>query len=237
VAAALLAARALWKGLRRRPREPIRALRAIRNMALLSGDARRATAAGSTASDAAAMAAAVRDPDAFADVFERHHDAIHRHLARRLGVDMADELAAEAFAVAFDKRARYDARFADARPWLFGIATRLAHRHCRREARELRAYARTGLDPTVPAADEGPADARVAAPALAAALAVLSPDDRDVLLLHAWEDLTHSEIALALSIPEGTVKSRLHRARRRVRAALAQAGALELSKEETDERA
>jgi RNA polymerase sigma-70 factor (ECF subfamily) len=55
---------------------------------------------------------------------------------------------------------------------------------------------------------------------LAAALAELSDGDRDVLLLIAWEDLSYEEAAEALTIPVGTVRSRLHRARRLVRAAL-----------------
>jgi RNA polymerase sigma-70 factor (ECF subfamily) len=204
-------------------------------MALMS-TARRPPAT----SDAAAIAASLRDGEAFAEIFERHYDAIHRYLARRLGADMADELAAEAFAVAFGKRSRYDQSFPDARPWLYGIATRLAQRHRRREQRELRAYARTGRDPALPAGDERAAiraDAQLAGPALAAALAVLSPDERDVLLLHAWTELGHAEIALALAISDGTVKSRLHRARRRVRAALAEAGALEAMEEDSNERA
>jgi len=105
-------------------------------------------------SDATAIARSLESPAAFADVFERHHPAIHRHLARRLGRDLADELAAETFAVAFAKRGRYDPAFPDARPWLYGIATRLAHRHWRREERELRAYARTGVDAATPSPEE-----------------------------------------------------------------------------------
>src|SRR5581483_5049502 len=57
-------------------------------------------------------------------------------------------------------------------------------------------------------------------PALAHALAGLSRGDRDTLLLIAWADLTYEETAAALSIPVGTVRSRLHRARRQLRAAL-----------------
>jgi RNA polymerase sigma factor (sigma-70 family) len=179
-----------------------------------------ATAPQSSQSDSAAIAASVESPSAFGVVFDRHHSAIHRYLARRLGVDLADELAAEVFAVAFAKRSRYDAGFADARPWLFGIATRLARRHARREVRELRAYARTGVDPAAPSHDDRVAaatDSAAAGPALAAALAVLPRAERDVLLLYAWADLAYPEIAAALSIAPGTVKSRLHRARSRVR--------------------
>jgi RNA polymerase sigma factor (sigma-70 family) len=174
-------------------------------------------------SDAMAIAASLDAPSAFGAVFERHHAAVHRYLARRLGVDLADELAAEVFAVAFAKRHGYDASFADARPWLFGIATRLVRRHARREVRELRAYARTGVDPATPSHDErvaAEADSAAAAPALAAALAALPRAERDVLLLYAWAELAYPEIAAALAISTGTVKSRLHRARRRVRDSL-----------------
>lgn len=180
--------------------------------------------------DAATIAASLASPAAFSGVFERHHAAVHRYLARRLGVDLADELAAETFAIAFAKRDRYDGAFADARPWLFGIATKLAHRHRRREERELRAYARTGVDAVVPSPAERSserADSAVAGRALAAALAALSAAERDVLLLYAWVELDQPEIAVALSIPPGTVKSRLHRARARVRDALAAAGELD----------
>ena len=181
-------------------------------------------------SDAAAIAASLDSPTAFADVFERHHPVVHRYLARRIGRDLADELAAETFAVAFAKRGRYDVSVEDARPWLFGIATRLAHRHWRREERELRAYARTGVDPAAPSPAErvaARADSALAGPAIAAALAALTTDERDVLLLYAWEELDQPEIAVALSIAPGTVKSRLHRARGRVRQSLAAAGELD----------
>jgi RNA polymerase sigma-70 factor (ECF subfamily) len=180
-------------------------------------------AAPSGSSDAEAIAASLDSPSAFGAVFERHHGVVHRYLARRLGVDLADELAAEVFAVAFAKRRRYDQTFADARPWLFGIATRLVRKHARREVRELRAYARTGLDPSAPSHDErvaAEADSAAAGPALAAALAALPRAERDVLLLYAWAELAYPEIAVALSISPGTVKSRLHRARRRVRESL-----------------
>jgi RNA polymerase sigma factor (sigma-70 family) len=192
---------------------------------------------GSAASDAAAIATSLGEPEAFAEVFERHYPAVHRYVARRLGAHLADELAAEAFAVAFAKRRRYDDAYPDARPWLLGIATRLVRHHWRREERELRAYARTGRDPSSPAADKG-ADARAdsvaAGPALAAALASLAREERDVLLLYAWEELGYPEIAVALQIAPGTVRSRLHRARRRVRQSLAVAGELEPSRGDTE---
>ncbi len=191
-----------------------------------------------SSSDAAAIAASLESPAAFAVVFERHHAVVHRYLARRIGRDLADELAAETFAVAFAKRGRYDVAVDDARPWLFGIATKLAHRHWRREERELRAYARSGVDAAAPSPAErvtARADSALAGPAVAAALAALTADERDVLLLYAWEELDQPEIAAALSIALGTVKSRLHRARARVRQSLAAAGELDLLRPENDE--
>ena len=78
----------------------------------------RAAAQPPYSSDAAAIAASLESPTAFAVVFERHRPVIHRCLARRIGADLADELAAETFAVAFAKRRRYHVSVDDARPWL-----------------------------------------------------------------------------------------------------------------------
>src|SRR6476619_4674866 len=92
-------------------------------------------------SDSEVIAASLADPSAFGVVFERHYDAVHGYLQRRLDGPFADELAAQTFLVAFDGRSRFDRGRPDARPWLFGIATNLAHNHRRREVVELRAVA------------------------------------------------------------------------------------------------
>ena len=83
----------------------------------------------------------------------------------------------------------------------------------------LRAYARTGVDPVLPEADAAVdrADAAVRFRELALALAELRGRDREILLLHAWAELSDREIADALGLPIGTIKSRLHRARARLR--------------------
>jgi len=140
-----------------------------------------------------------------------------------LGRQLADDLVAETFLVAFGKRARYDLSRADARPWLYGIATNLVRQQQREEVREYRLRAAIAPEPDV----DGHADrvvAQVSAAAmhrrLAAALAGLSAGDRDVLLLIAWEGLTYDEVTVALGIPIGTVRSRLNRARRKTRAVL-----------------
>ncbi|MET9063832.1 RNA polymerase sigma factor [Streptosporangium sandarakinum] len=163
------------------------------------------------------------DPEWFAGIFDRYVRQIHRYAARRLGTQAADDIAAETFLIAFRRRASYDLTQRLARPWLYGIATRLIARHRRGEERFLRALCRTGQDPLPEPMADAVVD-RVAAQekdrVLAGALAGLSRGDRDVLLLVAWGDLSYEEVAEALGIPVGTVRSRLHRARRKTRASL-----------------
>ena len=182
-----------------------------------------AISAGPGADDDAALIARSLDaPECFGALFDRHAPAISRYIARRLGPDAADDLVAETFLIAFRKRGGYDITQANARPWLYGIATRLIGRHRRDEVRFFRAIAATGVDPAAePIADQ--VTDRIAAQAasrqLAAALACLSPGQRDVLLLIA-SGLGYEEAARALAVPPGTVSSRLVRARRKVRGLL-----------------
>jgi RNA polymerase sigma factor (sigma-70 family) len=163
------------------------------------------------------------EPELFALLFRRHATGIGRYAARRLGPGPAEDIVAETFLVAFRQRNRYDSARCDARPWLYGIAGNLIRRHHRDEVRQLRALARTGVDPAAESFTDQ-ADARLAAGAasraVAAAIAELDPDQRDVLLLITWAELTYDQAAEALSIPEGTVRSRMNRARTRLRAAL-----------------
>jgi RNA polymerase sigma-70 factor (ECF subfamily) len=171
-------------------------------------------------SDAQIIECSLAEPARFGAIFERHFATIHRYLNRRVGIPLADDLAAQVFTEAFARRARYDATRPEALPWLYGIATNLLRRHHRAEQRQLRAYARLGVDPVGP--DELSSlldrlDAARSGPALAGGLAALRPDDRDVLLLYAWAELGYREVADALGIPLGTVRSRLSRARQAMR--------------------
>jgi RNA polymerase sigma factor (sigma-70 family) len=170
--------------------------------------------------DAKAIAASLSEPRAFVDVFDRHFDAIHRYLRRRVGDAIADELTAETFAQAFEHRKRYDRRRPDARPWLYGIAHNLLRHHYRDEERALRAYTRN-----VDLNTSDPPDVRDSE--LAELLAELSDGERDVLLLVAWAELEYAEVAEALGIPVGTVRSRLNRARGRIRELLERSGQYE----------
>ncbi|MFF3952964.1 RNA polymerase sigma factor [Streptomyces sp. NPDC001890] len=170
--------------------------------------------------DAEVIAQSLEEPEIFAGLYDRHAPDIHRYAARRLGEGAADDITADTFLVAFRSRRRFDGSRRSARPWLYGIAANLIGKHRRSEERGLRALARTGQDPVAASWSER-CDDRIAAQApLAAALAALSPGDRHVLLLVAWADLGYQEVADALGIPLGTVRSRLNRARRTVREAL-----------------
>ena len=176
------------------------------------------------ADDAAVIESSRRDPERFAVLFDRHAPHIHRYLARCADRQVADDLVAETFLAAFAKRDRYDLSYADARPWLYGIATNLVGQHRRDQARQARIRTAAPAEPAVPGhADRVAADvtAQAMRRVLEAALASLSTGDRDVLLLIAWEQLTYQEVARALAIPLGTVQSRLHRARAKVRQVLA----------------
>lgn len=195
------------------------------DMAWSSGDTDAVARSARDADDADVVARSVQDPDRFAVIYQRYFAEIHRYLAGRLGSDVADDLAAETFVIAFRKRDRVDRSLGQVRPWLYGIATIQVGQHRRKETRRYRALAKAGG--RLPAAAESHDD-RVAGavaagrlgPRLATALAELGQGDRDVLVLSAIGELSHEEIAVALGIPAGTVGSRLHRARRELRATL-----------------
>jgi RNA polymerase sigma factor (sigma-70 family) len=170
--------------------------------------------------DSGVVERSLTDPSAFTIVFDRHFVAVHRYLHRRAGRDIADELAAETFRVAFEARERWSRATPTMRPWLLGIATNLCRRHRRVEAMRLRRLARAGVDEWAVLDDAAVverADATQHRASLAAALAALSPADRDVVTLVALGELGYEEVAEALGIPVGTVASRMNRARRLLR--------------------
>ena len=197
-------------------------------MAAAKNSAMTAPAEGAgTPSDREVIVSSFERPECFEVVFERHATAIYRYLRRRVGGTLAEELTAETFARALRARRRFDRRGESALPWLFGIAANLLRMHRRAEERRLRAYARAadrGLTPSPSSDSDHRLDAGALRPALAAALADLPDAQREVLLLHAWADLSHEEIAAALGISAGTVRSRLHRARAHVAERLARTG-------------
>jgi RNA polymerase sigma factor (sigma-70 family) len=168
--------------------------------------------------DCDAILASASEPDRFALIFDRHFDAVHSYARRRVGESAADGVASQTFLVAFDRRGAYDISRANARPWLLGIATNLIHNKRRQEKRQLRAYSKAGADTDDPLEGiEARADAGRLRAQLAAILAALPKEEADPLLLYAWAELSYEEIAVALNLPIGTIKSRLSRVRTRVR--------------------
>jgi RNA polymerase sigma factor (sigma-70 family) len=172
--------------------------------------------------DAAIARSLSSEPAAFGEVFDRHYSTVWRYLARLVGPDTAEDLAAEVFVRAFGARGRFRPG-SGARPWLLGIATNLAAGERRRIGREARAVGRLGSRRE----DIGETDAllsRVVAVSMAedisASVRALPRKERTALLLSALGGLSIREIALVVGSPEATVRVRLHRARRRLHRAL-----------------
>ena len=179
--------------------------------------------AATDADDAAVIQLSRHEPEYFTELFLRHAPYIQRYVVRRLGQDAADDIVAETFLLAFRQRDSYDQARSDARPWLYGIATNLIGHHRRAEIRLYRALARTGADPVTESFTDRIDDrvsASTASRRLATALARLSAELRDTLLLVAWGDLSYEETATALGVPVGTVRSRISRARSALRRSL-----------------
>jgi RNA polymerase sigma-70 factor (ECF subfamily) len=172
-------------------------------------------------SDAQLVLASAADPTAFGQVFDRHARTVFSFASRRVGSEVAKDVTAETFSIAFERRARFDPDRGPVLPWLLGIATNVVRNHRRAERRQLRLT--LGAD-VVHDEVEDRLDAAAAAPALARALSALNPGDRDALLLFAWTPLGYDGIAQALGIPPGTVGSRLSRARQILRAELHRCG-------------
>ena len=173
--------------------------------------------------DVAILVESRRDPAVFGELFERHFGDVYRYLARRVGHELAEELAAVTFSEAFRSRASFDAGRGAPRGWLFGIANNVVRQHARAEARRLEAQARL-VASSVNETDgsiERLIDRLGVRCVLDAALSTLDRDVRDVLLLVGAAELTYGEAAAAMGIPIGTVRSRLWRARRELRQALA----------------
>lgn len=168
------------------------------------------------------------DTEAFVEVICRHEGAIGAYLVRRVGRAAAEDLLGEVWVAAFESRRTYDRSFADARPWLYGVALNKLRRHWRSAPAEAAvpdvAGMASGWDPW-PAVD-----ARMDTQTqLRAALARLKPEEREVLSLVAWEDLTVADAARVLGLPAGTARRLLHQARTALRNAPEVAALLTIS--------
>lgn len=154
----------------------------------------------------------------FERMWDAHHGAVLAYARRRAPAALADDVAAEAFAVAWR---RMDEVPADPGPWLIGVARRVLANRRRGERRAGALLARLGMERAVCAPD--PADLVGADLALRDGFASLSARDREVLALVAWEGLGAGEVATVLGVPTPMASARIHRARTRLRRALAEA--------------
>lgn len=171
---------------------------------------------GETGDDDLALALEAQRGDrrAFAALARRHQDRIFRFLLRLTGSrDDALDLAQEAYLRAWQALPRWrpEAKFAT---WLFGIARNAAVDVLRRRGTvETVAPEQLPERPDTAAGPFARLEATERLRLLERALAALSPEHREILLLRETEEMAYEDIATALGVSEGTVKSRLARAR------------------------
>jgi RNA polymerase sigma-70 factor, ECF subfamily len=145
--------------------------------------------------DALAISRSLSDPETFEAVFDRHFAAIHRYLRRRVGTELAQELASETFCQAFRSRGRFAPGCDSALPWLYGIAANLLRMNQRAEERRLRAYARAVRE------REG---------------LTIAVGARESRIENVDARLDAAALAQALGVSPAAVRTRLHRARAQV---------------------
>jgi RNA polymerase sigma factor (sigma-70 family) len=160
------------------------------------------------------------EPDAFGILFERHARSVYNYLFRRTADwALAEDLTSVVFLEAWRRRADVRLDRETALPWLFGVATNVLRNRRRAQRRHRAAIERLPREREPGFADDVNArldDERRMRPVLRL-VAALSKREQDVIALCAWADLSYEEAALALGVPVGTVRSRLSRARRRLR--------------------
>lgn len=165
--------------------------------------------------DAQIIQGSIDEPSLFEDIFDRHYEIVRAYAQRRLGMDDGEEIAAATFEQAFIQRARFDDRTSEtARPWLIGIANNLVRSHLR-HARVERRHVPVSISISMPEAEPNldAIDAQRRIPDINAALSELSEQDRETFLLVVLGELSYAEVATILSVPVGTVRSRVNRAR------------------------
>ena len=166
-------------------------------------------------------AAADGSGEAFGELFERHADRVYAHCFSRTGSwSMAEDLTSVVFLEAW--RRRSEVRFSgdSALPWLFGVAnnaTRNAQRSLRRHNLLLAKLPPPGEEADIAADAAARVDQERLAQHLLCAMGGLRQAEQEVLALCDWAGLSYAEAAVAMGVPEGTVRSRLFRARQHLR--------------------
>jgi RNA polymerase sigma-70 factor (ECF subfamily) len=177
-----------------------------------------------TGTDAAVISDSIDSPECFGLIVERHATSVFRYLASRTDRSSSEDLLADVFEAAFRSRRNYDVRYDEALPWLLGIATNIVRHHQRSQTRTTFMLRRlTQLRAQTDALKEtgDGVGARVELhdqmERVRDALATLDDKHRNVLVLSAGLGLSYEDIARALGVRIGTVRSRLSRARTRLR--------------------
>lgn len=158
------------------------------------------------------------DEQWFRGLFEAHHQDLLGYAVRRLrSREVAKDVVAEVFTVAWRRRAVIPDGSEEQRMWLYGVARRTLANTERSDMRRALLISRlAATDETTvpdPGADDDPSDLHEAYRSLAA----LRVDDREILLLSLWEDLSVAQIASVMGLRPGNVSVRLHRAKARLR--------------------
>ncbi|QDV85759.1 ECF RNA polymerase sigma factor SigE [Stieleria magnilauensis] len=172
--------------------------------------------ANESVDDATVRAAAAGDRSALQAIYEVTSDRVFRLMVRMVGLQDADDLTQQTFVRAFTKLDQFssDSKF---ETWLYRLATNEALQHLRREKH--RRTKELMVEPAIEATDQVEQDERVAM--VRQALDQLDPELWAIFTLKEESGLSYQEIAQTLNIPEGTVGSRLNRARRELRTLLA----------------
>jgi RNA polymerase sigma-70 factor (ECF subfamily) len=155
-------------------------------------------------------------------LWDEHAQRIYRYCFRRTADrELAEDLTSIVFLEAWRRRGKVELSTEAELPWLYGIAANVVRNQWRKQRRYRAALARLPRqrDEADPAQDvvDHLADQEKAG-RLVERLRSLPRIEQDVLTLCTWEELTPKEVAAALGVPETTVRTRLHRARKRLRA-------------------
>lgn len=164
------------------------------------------------------------DRVALASLFEAYADRLYQHCFRRLGSYAdAEDAVSTVFLTLWRRRDRVELHEGSAAPWLYGMATNVCRNLDRGRRRHLRAVARVGSldgghepDPADRVTERIADEQRMHE--LLARIRTLSKGEQDVIALVVWSGLSYADAGAALSIPIGTVRSRLARARARLSA-------------------
>jgi RNA polymerase sigma factor (sigma-70 family) len=168
-----------------------------------------------------AASAAPPTPERFGELFEEHATAVYNFCFRRLADwATAEDMTSAVFLEAWRRRDRVDFFGEPPLPWLLGVANNLMRNHRRSLRRATAALARFHAVASAPDFGDELADRLDAERQMREVLeriADLAPQEREVLELCAWAELSYEDAARALGVPVGTVRSRLSRARAHLR--------------------